>query len=85
VVSEEESARFIPVNLIDQTPTAIEIVTPNGFTLKLAESNPRFNDESKDNPPSAETSENTDSNDGRKKREKTAAAEPNCLLILNVW
>lgn len=42
VVSEEESATFIPVNLIDQKPTAIEIVTPNGFTLKLAESNPRF-------------------------------------------
>lgn len=40
--SQEESATFIPVNLIDPKPAGIEIVTPSGFTLKLAEVNPRF-------------------------------------------
>jgi transposase-like protein len=41
-MSEEESASFTPVNLIDPKAAAIEIVTPNGFTLKLAEANLRF-------------------------------------------
>ena len=40
--SQEETATFIPVNLIDQKSSSVEIVTPNGFTLKFAESHPQF-------------------------------------------
>jgi hypothetical protein len=39
---EASSATFIPVNLIDHKATSIEIVTPDGFTLKLADSNPQY-------------------------------------------
>jgi len=32
---------FIPVNLIEHKVTTIEIVTPDGFILKLADTNPQ--------------------------------------------
>ena len=35
-------ATFIPVNLIDQKSATIEIITPNGFTLKLADTDPQY-------------------------------------------
>ena len=35
-------ATFIPVNLIDQKSTSIEIVTPDGFTLKLTDTHPQY-------------------------------------------
>jgi len=35
-------ATFIPVHLIDQKSTTIEIVTPNGFTLKLTDTPPQY-------------------------------------------
>lgn len=40
--SQEESATFIPVKLLDQKSSSVEIVTPNGFTLKLADAHPQF-------------------------------------------
>lgn len=42
LITQEEAATFIPVNLIDQKPMGVEIVTPSGFTLKLVEANPQF-------------------------------------------
>ena len=39
---EVSAATFIPVNLIDQKSASIEIVTPGGFTLKLADANPQY-------------------------------------------
>jgi transposase-like protein len=39
---EVSAATFIPVNLIDQKSATIEIVTPDGFTLKLADGNPQY-------------------------------------------
>jgi transposase-like protein len=36
------AATFIPVNLIDQKSATIEIVTPDGFTLKLADTDPQY-------------------------------------------
>jgi hypothetical protein len=35
-------ATFIPVNLIDQKSSTVEIITPNGFTLKLTDTHPRY-------------------------------------------
>ena len=35
-------ATFIPVHLIDQKLTSIEIVTPDGFTLKLIDAHPQY-------------------------------------------
>jgi len=35
-------ATFIPVNLIDQKSTSIEIITPDGFTLKLTDTHPQY-------------------------------------------
>jgi hypothetical protein len=35
-------ATFIPVNLIDQKSATIEIVTPDGFTLKLVDADPQY-------------------------------------------
>jgi len=44
IVADKEvsAATFIPVNLIDQKSSAVEIVTPNGFTLKLTDANPQY-------------------------------------------
>jgi transposase-like protein len=39
---EVSPATFIPVNLIDQKSATVEIVTPDGFTLKLADANPQY-------------------------------------------
>ena len=36
------AATFIPVNLIDQKSATIEIVTPDGFTLKLTDTDPQY-------------------------------------------
>ena len=41
-ISQEESATFIPVKLIDQKSSSVEIVTPEGFTLKFSEIHLRF-------------------------------------------
>ena len=41
-ISQEEVATFIPVKLIDQKSPSVEIVTPNGFTLKFSETHQRF-------------------------------------------
>jgi transposase-like protein len=42
VAKQEASlATFIPVNLMEQKSTTLEIVTPNGFTLKLVDSHPQ--------------------------------------------
>ena len=35
-------ATFIPVHLIDQKSSTVEIVTPNGFTLKLTDASPQY-------------------------------------------
>ena len=35
-------ATFIPVNLIDQKSSTVEIVTPDGFTLKLTGTDPQY-------------------------------------------
>ena len=36
------AATFIPVNLIDPKSATIEIVTPDGFTLKLTDTDPQY-------------------------------------------
>ena len=36
------AATFIPVNLIDQKSSTVEIVTPDGFTLKLTGTDPQY-------------------------------------------
>ena len=35
-------ATFIPVNLIDPKSSSVEIITPDGFTLKLTDTNPQY-------------------------------------------
>jgi hypothetical protein len=44
VVADKEvsAATFIPVNLIDQKSATIDIVTPDGFTLKLTGTDPQY-------------------------------------------
>ena len=42
VMSEAEEATFIPVELVEAKNNSVEIVTPNGFTLRLHDANSQF-------------------------------------------
>lgn len=40
--AEAKPSTFVPLTLVDPTPTSVEIVTPNGFIIRLTDASPKY-------------------------------------------